>query len=405
MRILLVHQNFPAQFKHLAPALAKRGHEVVALTAQRKAPAIPGVRIYSYRLGRGTTPKIHPWAESFESKVIFGEAAGRAARALNDKGFTPDLVYAHTGWGETFALKSIWPKARLVGFFEYYYHARGADVGFDPEFPDGDWTNELRVEMKNAGALMAMQGVDAAVTPTEFQRSTFPGWFQRRLQVIHDGIDTEAAAPNAKTELRIGNLNKVFRPGDEVVTFVSRTLEPMRGYHVFLRALPEILRRRPQAHAVVIGADQERGYGRSPAPGKTWHQILLAEVRDRLDLSRVVLLGRVPHEALLGALRVSAVHVYLTYPFVLSWSMLEALSSGCLVVGSNTAPVREAIEDGKNGRLVDFFDAQGLADAVVEGLAKPEKFRKMRKAARDGAVKRYGLGVCLPKQIALLEKV
>ena len=405
MRILLVHQNFPAQFKHLAPALAKRGHEVVALTAQRKAPAMPGVRIYSYRLGRGTTPKIHPWAESFESKVIYAEAAGRAAQALNDKGFTPDVIYAHTGWGETFALKSIWPKARLVGFFEYYYHARGADVGFDAEFPDGDWTNDLRVETKNAAQLLAMQSADVAVTPTEFQRSTFPAWFQRRLEVIHDGIDTAAAAPNPKAELRVANLDKVFRPGDEVVTYVSRTLEPMRGYHIFLRALPEILRRRPQAHALVIGADQERGYGRGPLAGKTWHQTLLKEVRDRLDLSRVVFLGRVPHEAFLAALRVSAAHVYLTYPFVLSWSLLEALSTGCLVIGSDTAPVREAIEHGKNGRLVDFFDVQGLADAVVEGLEKPEKFRRMRKAARDSLVKRYDLGVCLPRQIALLEKV
>jgi glycosyltransferase involved in cell wall biosynthesis len=405
MRILLVHQNFPGQFKHLAPALAKRGHEVVGLGARANPPPLPGVRVYGYRLRRGTTPNIHPWAESFESKMIRGEAAGRAADELRKTGFLPDVIYAHTGWGESFALKSIWPKARLAGFFEYYYHARGADVDFDPEFPSGGWADELRVEMKNAAQLMAMQATDAAVTPTEFQRSTFPAWFQRGIQVIHDGIDTGAAAPNPKMEFRVANLNKVFRPGDEVVTFVSRTLEPMRGYHVFLRALPEIMRRRPNAHIVVIGADREPGYGRAAPGGKTWHETLFAEVKDKLDVSRLVFLGRVPYDAFLGALRVSAVHVYLTYPFVLSWSLLEALSTGCLVVGSDTAPVREVIEKGKNGRLVDFFDRQGLADAVVEGLAKPEKFRKMRKAARDGVLKRYDLGLCLPKQIRLLEKV
>jgi glycosyltransferase involved in cell wall biosynthesis len=314
------------------------------------------------------------------------------------------VIYAHTGWGECFSLKAIWPDAKLIGFFEYYYHAHGADVNFDPEFPGSGWASDVRVEMKNAATLIAMQTADVAVTPTRFQRDTFPVWFQPRLQVIHDGIDTEAAAPDPKAVLRVSNLDKAFRLGDEVITFVNRRLEPLRGYHIFMRSLPEILRRRPQAHVLIIGADAEPGYGPHPPAGKTWRQIFLDEIKDRVDLSRILFLGRVPYEAFLGTLRVSAVHVYLSYPFVLSWSLLEALSLGCLVVGSDTAPVREVLEDGKNGRLVDFFDSQGLADAIVDGLAKPQPFLKMRKAARQSILKRYDLKtICLPKQIELLE--
>jgi glycosyltransferase involved in cell wall biosynthesis len=404
MRILLVHQNFPGQFKHLAPALAARGHEVVALCARPRPPQVPGVRVVSYRLGRGNTPKIHPWAVSFESKMIYAEAAGRAADALRKSGFTPDVIYAHTGWGECLALKSIWPDARLIGFFEYYYRAHGADVNFDPEFPGAGWPSDVAAEVKNAANLLAIQATDVGITPTRYQHATFPDWFQPRLQVIHDGIDTDAVMPDPKAVLRVANLKKMFRPGDEVVTFVSRRLEPMRGYHVFIRSLPEILRRRPQAYVLIIGADREPGYGPNPPAGKTWRQLFLDEIRDRADLSRVLFLGTLPYEAFLGVLRVSAVHVYLSYPFVLSWSLLEALSAGCLVVGSDTAPVREMIQDGKNGRLVDFFDVRGLAESVVEGLAHPEKFRKMRKAARNTVVKRYDLKtICLPKQIALVE--
>ncbi len=357
-----------------------------------------------YRIERGTTPQVHPWAESFESKVIHGEAAARAAQALRKSGFAPDVVCAHTGWGECLALKTIWPDTRLVGFFEYYYHAHGTDADFDSEFPGTGWESDVRVEMKNAANLVAMQVADAGITPTRFQRGTYPAWFRPKLRVIHDGIDTEAAAPDPKIELRLANLGKVFHCGDEVVTFVSRTLEPVRGYHVFVRALPEILRRRPQAHVLIIGADNEPGYGPNPPAGKTWRQIFLDEIKDAVDLSRVFFLGHVPYEAFLGVLRTSAVHVYLSYPFVLSWSLLEALSVGCLVVGSNTAPVREVLEDGKNGRLVDFFDAQGLADAVVEGLTRPASFRKLRRAARDTILKRYDLKkIWLPKQVAFLE--
>jgi glycosyltransferase involved in cell wall biosynthesis len=404
MRLLLVHQNFPGQFKHLATALAERGHEVVALGAQSRPQAVPGVRVLAYPLRRGTTPKMHPWATSFEANAIYAEAVGQAAESLRKDGFSPDVIYGHAGWGECLPLKTIWPHAKLIGFFEYYYRAMGADVNFDPEFPGKGWTDDLSVEMKNAGNLLTMQAADGGITPTQFQLSTFPTWFQPHLKVIHDGVDTAAASPEPNAVLKVGNLGKTFRPGDEIITFVSRRLEPLRGYHVFMRALPEILSHRPRAHVLIVGADDEPGYGANPPAGKTWRQVFLDEVKHGVDLSRVLFLGRVPYEAFVAVLRVSAAHVYLSYPFVLSWSLLEALSAGCLVIASGTAPVREAIEDGKNGRLVDFFDTSALATAVVEALSRPNKFRKMRSAARQGIVARYDLKtICLPKQITTLE--
>jgi glycosyltransferase involved in cell wall biosynthesis len=403
MRILFVHQNFPGQFKHLAPALAARGHNVVALCARTKVPPTPGVRLAQYGLARRSTPGAHPWAQSFETKMIYAEAAARAAEKLRRAGFMPDLIYAHTGWGESLALKAIWPDARVVGFFEFYYHAHGADVDFDPEFPGQGWAGDVRVEMKNAAHLSAMALADAGITPTEYQRSTFPEWFRPRLEVVHDGIDTAAVTPDPTATFRVPG-GGVVRAGDEVVTFVNRRLEPLRGCHIFLRALPEILRRRPQARVLVVGGTDGAGYGLSPPKGKTWRDLFVSEIESRADLSRVHFLGRVAYEEFLALLRVSAAHVYLTYPFVLSWSMLEALAAGCLVIGSRTAPVCEVLEDGRNGRLVDFFDTKGLAETVVEGLEKRDAFRDLREAARKTILERYDLKrVCLPRQIEFLE--
>jgi glycosyltransferase involved in cell wall biosynthesis len=404
MRILFVHQNFPGQFKHLAPALAARGHRVVALCARAKVPEMPGVRVVRYSMARRNAPGVHPWAHSFELKMIYAEAAARAAERMRAAGFVPDLIYAHTGWGESLGLKTIWPNARLVGFFEFYYHAHGADVDFDPEFPGRGWTTDVRVEMKNAAHLAAMNGADAGIAPTEYQRSTFPGWFRSRLEVVHDGIDTAEVKPDPNASFPLPGNSGTLRPGDEVVTFVSRRLEPLRGCHIFLRSLPEILRRRPRARVVIVGATEGTGYGLTAPKGKTWRDVFLAEIKGRADLSRVHFLGRVPYGSFLRLLQVSAAHVYLTYPFVLSWSLLEAMASGCLVVGSRTAPVCEAIEDGRNGRLVDFFDVKGLADAVVEALEKPAAFRRVREAARQSILARYDLkSLCLPRQIQLLE--
>lgn len=403
MQILFVHQNFPAQFKHLAPALAKdRNNQVLAMTMRPNQPeSWQGVRLIGYGAKRQSTANIHPWVTDIEAKVIRGEAAFHAAQALKKSGFNPDVIIAHCGWGESLFLKDVWPQAKLAIYSEFYYHAQGADVGFDPEFPS-QITEPSRIRVKNLNNLLHFEVADAGLSPMHWQASTFPESFRAKITVIHDGIDTNAITPNAQVNLTVKTTVGAITltRNDEVITFVARNLEPYRGYHIFMRALPEILRRRPNAKVLIIGGDSV-SYGKSAPEGKTWKEIFLSEVREHLDLSRVFFLGQVPYPDFIGLLQLSQVHIYLTYPYVLSWSLLEAMSAGCTIVASDTPPLKEAIVDHQTGRLVDFFDSAALAQTVDEVLENPQEAQRLGANARVFAQANYDLQrVCLPKQLA-----
>ena len=406
MRILFVHQNFPAQFKHLAPALATQ-HEVVAFTMQKNMHADwQGVRLISYQAVRGSTPAVHPWVGDFETKIIRAEAAFNAAIELRDSGFSPDLIIAHPAWGESLFLKDVWPNAKLAVYCEFFYHANGADVGFDKEFYAPAPADVCRLRLKNLNNFLHFNLVDAGIAPTRWQASTFPKSFRSKITVIHEGIDTTIIAPNEQISLNLNGDNGsiTLSRNDEIITFISRRLEPYRGYHIFMRALPELLRRRPNARVLIVG-DDAVGYG-APPPNGTWKAIFLNEVIQQLDMSRVHFLGHVPYELLIPLLQLSRVHVYLTYPFVLSWSLLEAMSAGCAIVASDTRPLHEAIRHDETGRLVNFFDPQALTEEVCYLLDNPEKRATLGANARAFAQATYDLKtICLPKQLAWVESL
>lgn len=402
MNLLFVHQNFPGQFKHLAPALASAGHRVLAMTMREARERFwNGVELVPYGLSRSSTPGIHPWVVDWETKVIRGEACYRDALRLKASGFMPDAIVAHPGWGESLFLKEVWPQARLGMYSEFFYHRHGADVGFDPEFPVIDEGEVCRIRLKNLNHLAHFALADAGLSPTHWQASTFPEPFRSRITVVHDGIDTQAMRPRADAALTLNGSLRLGR-GDEIITFVNRNLEPLRGYHVFMRALPELLRRRPRARVLLVGGN-DVSYGLRPEGGRSWTEIYAAEARARIsdaDWSRVHFLGHVAYEHFTLLLQLSTVHVYLTYPFVLSWSLLEAMSVGCAIVASDTQPVREAIRHGDTGRLVDFFDAAGLADEVCDLLADPGERARLGARARVFAQEHYDLrAVCLPRQM------
>jgi glycosyltransferase involved in cell wall biosynthesis len=408
MRFLFVHQNFPGQFRHVATALAARGHEVFALGVNATQEKFPGVNhlLYPEPTGEAPSRSGHPLAPAMDEmrvKVLRGEAAAQAMASLQAQGFEPDVVVAHSGWGEALFAKDVFPKAKLVIYAEYYYGGEGGDSGFDPEFTQPTLTAQKRVRVKNTHLLHALNDCDLAISPTEFQKSRHPAWALDRIRVIHEGIDTERFRPNAAAQLQLQNAGVTLKAGDEVVTFVARQLEPYRGYHIFMRALPLLQQLRPNARFVLVGGDGT-SYGAAPPAGKTWKSVFLDEVASRLDMSRVHFVGRVPHAALTQLLQASALHVYLTYPFVVSWSLMEAMSIGCLVLGSDTAPVREVIEHGRNGLLTDFFDPERLARAAADALERRAELAPLRAAARQTIVDRYDLQTrCLPAQIELLE--
>lgn len=402
MKLLFIHQNLPGQFKHLLRFFSEQGHDLVGL-GMGDVVSVPGVNVYGYRPSRGNAAGVHPWAQEFESKIIRGEACVYELQRLKASGFEPDVIFAHPGWGEVLFVKLVYPKAKLICLMEFFYRLSGQDLGFDPEFPTPDIEGGARLASKNANLLLAMESMDFGVSPTPWQASTLPAWVNHKLRIIHEGVDTSICKPDGAARLELPERGLSIRPGDEVLTFVARNLEPVRGYHIFMRALPEILARRPNAKVFIVGGDGV-SYGRAPEGG-SYRTRYLAEVADRLDPRRVLFLGRVDYQAFLRLMQISRCHVYLTYPFVLSWSMLEAMSCGALVVGSRTAPVADVIEDGANGLLVDFFDVGGLAERVSDVLAKPARYDAMRLAARQTVLERFDLrSVCLPAYARLLEE-
>lgn len=403
MRILIIHQNFPGQYKHLAPALVAAGHQVVALTPKVKDPVDwKGVSVVPYAIQRSSSKNIHPWVADFETKVIRGEACYTKAVVLRDKGFHPDVILAHHGWGEPMFLKDVWPDAKMGLYCELYHVNDDEAVAFDPEFPPKNIAaNAARLRVRNVNNAVHFEIGDAGISPTHFQADTFPASFRDKISVIHDGIDTDLVKPNPDAVLEISDDLKLTRD-DEVITFINRNLEPYRGYHSFMRALPELLRARPNAHVVILGGD-EVSYGAKPPSGKTWKQIYIDEVKDQIseaDWARVHYLGRVPYGRFLAMMQVSRLHIYLTYPFVLSWSLLEAMSAGTAILASDTSPVLEVVEDDVNGRLTDFFDTDMLVSKAIALLDDADARARLGENARRYVVQNYDLkSICLPRQM------
>jgi glycosyltransferase involved in cell wall biosynthesis len=414
MRVLLVHQNFPGQFKHLAPALLARGDEVVAMgmrdvkdvvAAAGGEAALKGLRYIRNTGACNTATDGHPWTRDFDSKVIRADAAMRGAVQLKEGGWSPDVILAHPAWGEAMFLPLVWPEAKLTLYCEMLYQAEGLDSNFDPEFPrehEGP-AEAARLMLRCLPQSLLWDKAAAGLSPTRFQADTYPEPMRGKISVIHDGIDTDLVKPGPAQPMQTGG-GHAFNPGDEIVTFINRNLEPLRGYHRFMRALPELQRRRPDAHFIVIGGN-EVSYGKAP-PSGTWKDHYLAEVRDQLDLTRVHFVGKVPYPVYLNILRMASAHIYLTYPFVASWSLAEALATGVPVVASNTEPVLEFVTDRENGLLVDFFDGEALVERTCELLEDRALASRLGAEARARIVANYDLKrVCLPRQLAWLDAV
>lgn len=405
MKFLFIHQNFPGQFKFLAPALVEAGHEITALVPSNSASKDGdhgAVDLRVYPLLRGNTQGIHDWVIDLESKVIRGQSCAQYALKMKAKGFEPDIIIAHPGWGESLFLKNVWPDALLKIYCEYYYLAEGGDVGFDPEYDDSNPMKASRLQMKNLNMLSHCEVADHLLAPTHWQASTFPERIADRITVIHDGVDTERVQPPVRPALTLPS-GLELSTSDKLVTYVARNLEPHRGFHTFMRAVPGLLAAEPDLQVLIIGSDAG-GYGPPPASGLSWKQTLEAETLSGLseqDRSRVHFLGKLPYREYLSVLSVSTVHIYLTYPFVLSWSLMEAMSMGCAIVASGTTPVTEVIAHDEQGLLVDFFSPAALAAAVQQLLSDKAQRARLGSNARKKVVEEYDLkSLSLPQLLA-----
>ena len=402
MNYLFIHQNFPAQYRHVVRHLADQpGNQVYFLT-QPNVNSMFRVTKVTYPRDPRMAVNCHVWAAEIERAVFTGASVAEACRALRERGFHPDLVVGHAGWGETLFVKDVYPDVPVLANFEFFFHPNGADVNFDPEFVSV-FNEASRLRMRNATGLLAFQTADWGHSATQWQRSLHPPEMQARITALHEGVDTGKACPRAKAAFRVPKTGQILTRGDEVITYVARNLEPYRGFHIFMRALPQLLRRRKRAQVVIAGGDGV-SYGAPPPPRSTFREMMLNEIGGRLDLSRVHFVGMLDYDDYLSLLQVSSAHVYLTYPFVLSWSFIEALACGCLVVGSSTPPVLEVLRNGVNGLTVDFFSHRQLANRVEAALDRPEKMQAIRQAARETAVSQFDLKkLLLPRWCALFE--
>ena len=384
--VLFVHNNFPSQFRDLAEQLVARGVPCRSIAQSHAAGDVKGIEFLKYNLPRGTTFGILPLAVRAEADFLRATMALKAARRFKAGGFEPDVIVGHTGWGETVLLKEAYPDARQVLYPEFFYAGHGLDIGFDTEFKQPGEQGILQGTAKNAVSALAMTQADALVCPTPFQASTLPAVFQPLVRLIHEGVDLDVVRPGQAEPFTLDD-GRVIAPGAPVITHVNNNMEPLRGLHILARALPKLLAAAPDAQVLLIGHESNHGYSGSAPQDRTWKDVCFEGVE--IDPARVHFLGKVPRARMLAAMRLSTAHVYYSYPFVLSWSLAEAMASGCYVIGSDTPPLRDAIEDGVNGRLLPFFDVDALSEALIEACRAPGVQAPLRQAARATAERMF----------------
>ena len=452
MKILFIHQNFPGQYLHLAQYLRDTGeHEIVGLGESKNIKArgvIKGITTIGYPTPEGAGDKTHPYLRSTETAVRRGQAVARSMLELKAKGFVPDVVSLHPGWGEGLFVRDVFPESAIQVFCEFYFRAHEADLEFDPDFPEPPG-RFYSVNFLNTAQILSLIHANSCLAPTHWQASRYPDFIRDKMEIIHDGIDTSfmQPAPDAQlalTQLQTPGESRIFgyrlpqmdastenndddapvhglncvldlQEGeipvsgppiflsrrDKVITYIARNMEPYRGFHILMRILPEVQRLHPDAHVIIVGKD---GVSYSPAlpDGETYKMRYLKQMEGKLDLSRIHFVGRVSYASLRAMYCISTVHVYLTYPFVLSWSMLEAMSCESLVLGSRTPPVEEVLTHGKNGLMVDFFDTKGLVATLDAILNAPHDYNSLRKQARKTILQRYELKDCLAQQVEII---
>ncbi|WP_415922311.1 glycosyltransferase family 4 protein [Tateyamaria sp. SN6-1] len=399
MKILFVHQNMPGQYRELVKWLiAQGGHDLVFLTQKKDAPVVDGMLTVQYKTHHTAAEDAYALSRTWENATGNGFGAVLALKKIVADGFTPDIVIGHVGWGELSFFREVLPDTPIIGFFEYYYSVHGGSVGFDPEFPISEHSPYI-MSGHNAVPHFNIEQVTLGHSPTYWQRDRFPKSFHDKIYVCHDGIRTEQLVPNPDAVVTLGRLETPLTRQDEIITYMARNLEITRGFHQFMRALPAIQKARPNARIIVIGGNDASYGGKNKHPGGLRGQ-MEAEVGHLLDWDRLHFLGQVPYKDYQHIIQISSCHLYLSMPFVLSWSMLECMSMGATIVASDVAPVREAMTHGKTGLLVDYFDPDAIANQVIEVLEQPDKFAHLGPAARQHVVDTYDfLNVCLPEHI------
>ena len=398
MNILFLHRNFPAQFRHVLPVFASDPNNKVVFITNNETTHMKNVMKVQYKLKREVPDDCHRYLRFYEECVNHGQACAEAAIALKNQGFKPDVIFGHT-WGQTLFMKDVFPDVPLICYFEWFYDRYNGDMGFDGRPLDiDDWA---KLRSKNAHLLIDLFSCDYGFCPTKFQLKQFPKEFHNKIRVMHDGVDADYCKPDDNAQFFVKDKNITLTRNDEVITYATRGMEAYRGFPEFMKAAEVLLKKRPNLQ-IVIGGEDRVCYG--PQLANTTYKKMMLKQLD-LDMDRVHFVGSLPFDEYVKLLQISSAHVYLTYPFVASWSLLDAMSCGCPIVASSTEPVMEFIEDGKNGFLFDFYSTSGQVEKIEYVLDIKEMVEPVRQAARKTIVDNYNLKDLLPKHIEFIKSV
>lgn len=398
MNILFLHRDFPGQFKYIAPELAKNPLNLVMFMTPEDKIQVPGINKLVYKLPPKNPNNCNPYLSDYEEAVLHGQAAVNIAISMKKRGIIPDIIYGHS-WGSTLFMKDVFPDVPLLCYFEWFCNADGAAIGFDGNIPNAEYREKIR--FNSAPHLIDLYSCDAGISPTQWQKSQFPREFHNKIKVIHDGIDTDICKPDETATFLIKDKNLELTSQDEVITYGTRGMEPFRGFPQFMEAVEKLLKKRPNAH-FIIGGNDRVCYG-EPLTKGTYKELMLKKLD--LDMNRVHFVGGLSFNEYIKILQISSAHVYSTYPFVLSWSILEAMAAECCVIASKTQPVLEVMEDNKNGLLFDFYNVSQLVEKIEYALDNKDKMKEIRKNARQTVLDKYELKNCLAQQIAYIESL
>ena len=395
MNILFIHRNFPAQFKYLASGLAK-DNNVFFVTNNIETKPFANIKKVVYKLKRKVPQDCHRYLRFYEESIIHGQSAAEAMITLQNSGFVPDVIFGHS-WGPSMFVKDIFPDVPYIAYLEWYYNPVNSDVDFGGKTLDIDARANLAC--KNSHILQDLINCDYGFSPTYWQRDQFPKVFHDKIKVLHDGVNTDICVPDENVEFKISNTDIVLTRKDEVLTYATRGMEEYRGFPEFMKAASVLMKQRPNLH-VIVGGEDRVCYGRH-LKNDSWKAKMLRELE--FDDKRLHFAGSLMYKDYLKLLQVSKAHVYLTYPFVLSWSLLEAMSVKCCIIASDTQPVREIIKDGYNGILTDFYDIDAMVQKINNVLDNPDKYADIRDNSRKTVVEKYDLKKLLPEQIEFIK--
>ncbi len=408
MNFLFVHQNFPGQYLHIIRSLLADNarqdgtHEIVFMSEPNRNQ-MAGVRKVTYarppEMGTGVAFS----ARDFDIAARRAEAAYKGALQIKALGYKPDIIIGHHGWGEMLNLVDVFPGVPILGYFEFYYRIENSDVNYDPEFPMPP-ERFGAVRSKNCVNLIALSLEQFGQVPTKWQLGMYPEFFQKQLHYIPEGVDLDVCKANPairRKTLKVGKLS--VTPKQKLVTYVARNLEPYRGFHTIMRALPKLLER-PDAIVSLVGGDGI-SYGAPAANGKSWREVMLKEMEGKLDLSRVHFMGQIPYEQHLSLLQRSDAHIYLSYPFVASWSLREALAVGCAIVGGDCPTIKEFLTHNKTALVVPNLDPDAVAAATLKLLDDAKLSARLRTNARAYAEAHLDMADYIAKYRAVIEEI